>query len=138
MGGQIAMEFARLHGARLRGIVLAATSPQAETKNGKHSRNATADRLLREGMGGYVEEMLPRMLAPRRRTALPAVVDHVVTMMRRPSYEPVLASLDIPALIVVGDEDAFTTRADADRMHTLMKGSQLLWMEGVGHMPNLE
>ena len=105
-------------------------------------------------MGGYVEEMLPRMLAPRTRTALPAVVDHVVTMMRRtdplgaaaalrgraerPSYEPVLASLDIPALIVVGDEDAFTTRADADRMHALMKGSQLLWMEGVGHMPNLE
>jgi pimeloyl-ACP methyl ester carboxylesterase len=38
MGGQIAMEFARLHGARLRGIVLAATFPQAETESGKRSR----------------------------------------------------------------------------------------------------
>jgi pimeloyl-ACP methyl ester carboxylesterase len=39
---------------------------------------------------------------------------------------------------VVRDEDAFTTRQDADRMHTLLKGSRLLWLPGVGHMPNLE
>ncbi|SRR5713101_1110943 len=31
-----------------------------------------------------------------------------------------------------------TTRADTDRMHALLAGSQLLWMEGIGHMPNLE
>jgi pimeloyl-ACP methyl ester carboxylesterase len=56
----------------------------------------------------------------------------------RPDYESPLASLDAPALVVVGDEDAFTTRTDAERMHTLLKRSELVWMEGVGHMPNLE
>jgi pimeloyl-ACP methyl ester carboxylesterase len=49
-----------------------------------------------------------------------------------------LATLEVPALIVVGDEDAFTTRADAERMHTLLRHSELVWMEGIGHMPNLE
>ncbi len=154
MGGQIAMEFARLYRERLRGIVLVATYPQAETEEGKHNRHETADRLLREGMGPYSEEVLTRMLAARSIAGLPRVAAHVLTMMQtthpqgaaaalrgraeRPPYEPVLATLDVPALVVVGDEDSFTTRADADRMHQLLKGSQLLWMKGVGHMPNLE
>ncbi len=154
MGGQIVMEFARLYRARLRGVVLAATSPQAETEDGKHNRNAMADRLLREGMGPYANETLTKMIAPRNIAALPAVADRVLTMMlttdpqgaaaalrgraERPSYEPVLQSLDVPALIVVGDEDAYTTRADADLMQRLVKRSELVWMEGAGHMPNLE
>jgi pimeloyl-ACP methyl ester carboxylesterase len=58
--------------------------------------------------------------------------------VERPSYEDVLAGLDVSALIVVGHEDTFTTRKDAERMHALLKRSELVWMAGVGHMPNLE
>ena len=154
MGGQIVMEFCRLYPERVRGILLAATSPKAETEEGKRNRAKMADRLLREGMETYAEEVLPKMVAPRNIAALPSVAGHVRSMMRaahpvgaaaalrgraeRPDYESTLASLDVPALVVVGDEDAFTTRADAERMHTLLKRSELVWMEGVGHMPNLE
>jgi len=56
----------------------------------------------------------------------------------RPDYADTLAGLDIPALVVVGDEDAFTTRADAEQMSRLLKWSELVWIKGVGHMPNLE
>lgn len=154
MGGQIVMEFARRHAHRVRGMVLAATFPQAETEEGRRNRNAMADRLLREGMSGYADEVLPRMLAARSIATLPAVAAHVTAMMRatdprgaaaalrgraeRPSYDGTLASLAVPALVVVGSEDAFTTRGDAERMHGLLRGSELLWLEGVGHMPNLE
>ena len=154
LGGQIVMEFCRLYPERVRAIILAATFPQAETSEGKQNRNSTADRLLREGMGPYAEEVLPKMMAPHSIAALPAVAEHVLTMMRsarptgaaaalrgraeRTCYEETLSNLDVPALIVVGDEDAFTTRADADRMHALLKRSDLVWLEGTGHMPNLE
>ena len=154
MGGQIVMEFCRLYSERVRGILLAATSPKAETEEGKWNRAQMADRLVREGMEPYAGEVLPKMVAPRNIVALPAVAEHVRSMMRaahpagaaaalrgraeRPDYESTLAGLDVPALIVVGDEDAFTTRADAERMHTLLRRSELVWMEGVGHMPNLE
>jgi pimeloyl-ACP methyl ester carboxylesterase len=154
MGGQIVMEFCRLYPERVRGVLLAATSPKAETEEGKRNRVLMADRLLREGMKPYAEEVLPKMVAPRNLAALPAVSEHVLSMMRaahpagaaaalrgraeRPDYESTLATLDVPALVVVGDEDAFTTRADAERMHTLLRRSELAWMEGVGHMPNLE
>lgn len=39
---------------------------------------------------------------------------------------------------MVASEDAFTTREQADAMHRLVKDSELVWLEGVGHMPNLE
>ncbi|MDB4908201.1 MAG: hydrolase [Gemmatimonadetes bacterium] len=154
MGGQVVMEFARLYPSRVRGLVLAATFPQAETEDGRRNRNAAADRLLREGMDPYAEEVLPRMLASRSIETLPTVAHHVMRMMRatdpegaaaalrgraeRPSYDATLAALRVPALVVVGSEDAFTTRHDAERMRDLITGSELLWMEGSGHMPNLE
>jgi 3-oxoadipate enol-lactonase len=154
MGGQIVMEFARLFPERLRGIVLAATSPQPETEAGKQRRREMAARLRAEGMDGYAVEVLPKMLAPRSIRAAPETAARVMAMMRstnpdgaaaallgraeRPPYEPVLERLLVPALIVVGDEDAFTTRADADLMHQLLTDSELVWMEGVGHLPNLE
>jgi pimeloyl-ACP methyl ester carboxylesterase len=154
MGGQIVMELARLYPQRLRGIVLAATTPKADTEEGKRNRAAMAERLLAEGMGPYAEETLPKMLSRGSIAARPDVADHVLTMMRsahplgaaaamrgrseRPSYDDTLATLDVPALVVVGSEDAFTTRADAESMHALLEGSELVWMDGVGHMPNLE
>ncbi|HKU98847.1 MAG TPA: alpha/beta hydrolase [Vineibacter sp.] len=154
MGGQIVMEFCRLYPERVVGVLLAATFPRAETEAGKQTRYATADRLMGEGMASYAAELLPKMVAARTIETQPTVADHVMRMMRhappagaaaalrgraeRPPYESTLAALAVPALIVVGDEDAFTTRADADQMHALVRGSELLWMEGIGHMPNLE
>jgi pimeloyl-ACP methyl ester carboxylesterase len=154
MGGQIAMHFCLRYPERVRGLLLAATFPQAETEEGKRGRQAMAERLLREGMDSYSTEVLPRMLGPRSITALPAVAAHVLTMMRttdpagaaaalrgraaRPAYEATLAALEVPALVVVGSDDAFTTRDDAERMRTLLRHSELLWLDGVGHMPNLE
>jgi pimeloyl-ACP methyl ester carboxylesterase len=55
----------------------------------------------------------------------------------RPDYRPVLDQLAVPGLIVVGCADAFTTRADADDMAARLK-ARLVWMDGIGHMPNLE
>jgi pimeloyl-ACP methyl ester carboxylesterase len=154
MGGQIVMEFARRYPQRVRGLLLAATFPQSETDEGKRNRNAMADRLLREGMRAYADEVLPKMLAPRSIETLPRVADHVTAMMRatnpegaaaavrgraeRPSYESTLADVTAPALVVVGSDDAFTTRQDAERMRDLLVASELVWLEGVGHMPNLE
>jgi pimeloyl-ACP methyl ester carboxylesterase len=154
MGGQIVMEFCRLYPERVRGILLAATCCRAETEEGRRHRAIMADRLSKEGMQPYADEVLPKMVTPANLIALPAVADHVRAMMRgtnpvgaaaalrgraeRPDYAETLARLDVPALVVVGDEDAFTTRADVEQMSGLLKQSELVWIKGVGHMPNLE
>ena len=154
MGGQIVMEFCRRFPTRVRGVLLAATFPRAETEESKHHRYRVADRLEAEGMDLHAHELLPKMLAAQTIQNRADIARFVLSMMRqtppagaaaalrgraeRPGYESTLAALRKPALIIVGDNDAFTTRSDADEMHRLLAGSKLVWMEGVGHMPNLE
>jgi pimeloyl-ACP methyl ester carboxylesterase len=154
MGGQIVMEFHRLFPRRVRGLVLADTSPQAETEAGRRLRAETADRLLREGMAPYADEVLPKMVTPDNIRALPAVARHVLGMMRgtspegaaaalrgraeRPDYVEMLAGVSVPTLVVVGRDDEFTPVGDARLMHERVPGAALVIVEGAGHMPNLE
>src|SRR5262245_35384330 len=77
MGGQIVLECHRLFTDRLLGLVLADTFAQAETPDGRAHRNAMADRLLSEGMSGYADEVLWKMVAPHNTDA----AEHVSTMM---------------------------------------------------------
>jgi pimeloyl-ACP methyl ester carboxylesterase len=154
MGGQIAMDVCRQAPERVRGLLLAATFPSGESEEGKLRRFAMADRLMREGMAGYAVEVLPKMVGAACLRERPEVGEAVLAMMRgtdaraaaaalraralRVPYEPVLERFTGPATVVVGDEDAFTTRSDADQMSTLLRDCELCWMSGVGHMPNLE
>lgn len=154
MGGQIVMEFSRLFPQRMRGLMLADTFAEAETAAGKTARREAADRLLREGMSPYAEEVLPKMVAPANIEAMPAVAEHVLRMMRgtdpagaaaalrgraeRPDYLELLSTLEVPALVVVGTEDSFTPVRDAETMHARLHDSTLVVIEGAGHMPNLE
>ncbi|MEE1795463.1 alpha/beta hydrolase [Streptomyces sp. BE308] len=154
MGGQIAMEFHRLHGARVAALVLADTSPVAETEDGRVLRNRMADRLLAEGMDGYAAEVIGRMVAPYNVTGLPDVAAQVLGMMRatapegaaaalrgraeRPDHRESLAGARVPVLIVVGADDTYTPVPDAEAMHRLVPHSELVVVGGAGHMPNLE
>ncbi|WP_431046846.1 alpha/beta fold hydrolase [Streptomyces sp. P1-3] len=154
MGGQIVMEFQRLYPDRVRGLLLADTSAEPETEEGRAWRHAMADRLLREGMGPYADEVLGKMVAPYNIEALPDVATHVRLMMggtrpegaaaalrgraARPDYRPVLAQVAVPALVVVGRDDEFTPLRDAETMRRLIRGAELAVIEGAAHMPNLE
>jgi pimeloyl-ACP methyl ester carboxylesterase len=154
MGGQIAMDLCRQAPERVRGLLLAATFPQSESAEGKLRRFAMADRLLREGMAGYAAEVLPKMVGATCLHERPEIGQAVLRMMEftdpqaaaaalrarasRPPYEDVLARFARPSTVIVGDEDAFTTREDAQKMASLLADCELLWMPKVGHMPNLE
>ncbi|EST33135.1 alpha/beta fold hydrolase [Streptomyces niveus] len=154
MGGQIVLEFYRLFPERVRALVLADTFAAAETEAGRAARNATADRLLREGMGPYADEVLTKMVTPRNAEVLPAVAGHVRDMMRgappegaaaalrgraeRPDYVGMLGRVAVPALVVVGSEDTYTPVADARVMSEGIPDATLAVIEGAGHLPNLE
>ncbi|MFI1937489.1 alpha/beta fold hydrolase [Streptomyces purpureus] len=150
MGGQIAMECYRAFPDRIRGLILADTSPAAETPDGKAARVATADRLLAEGMRGYADEVLDRMVAPYNTHAAP----HVHRMMlatspegaaaalrgraERPDYRDLLTRVTVPALVVVGRDDTYTAVAEAEAMHAALPDSTLVVVDGAAHLPNLE
>ncbi|MFG2634150.1 alpha/beta fold hydrolase [Streptomyces sp. NPDC048362] len=151
MGGQIAMECYGRFGDRVRALVLADTFPAAETSEGGRARAAMAARLLTEGMAGYADEVLERMVAPY---AHPEVKAHVHRMMtatspegaaaalrgraERPDYRDLLTRVRVPTLVVVGADDTYTPVSDAEAMHAALPDSRLRVIEGAAHLPNLE
>ncbi|MDX2932384.1 alpha/beta fold hydrolase [Streptomyces ipomoeae] len=151
MGGQIAMECYRLFPERIRGLILADTFPAAETEDGKRTRNAMADRLLREGMTGYADEVLYKMVAPYADAEVAAHVHRMMTATdpqgaaaalrgraERPDYRELLTRVTVPALVVVGADDEYTPVADAEAMHAALPDSTLQVIPDAAHLPNLE
>ena len=154
MGGQIAMEFYRRYPSRVAGLFLADTSPVGETPEGHRYRNELADRLLAEGMSGYADEVLDQMITPAHVTTQPEVAAHVRRMMlataprgaaaalrgraERPDYQKTLSGVRVPTLIVVGAQDAYTPVRDAQLIHELIPGSELIVVDEAGHLPGLE
>ena len=154
MGGQITMEFYRRHPRRARALVLSDTSAPAETDEGRRFRNHLADRLLAEGMDGYADEVIDKMLASYNVAALPDVAAHVLGMMRatdprgaaaalrgraeRPDYRDTLAAVGVPTLIVVGADDVYTPVAEAEAISRLVPRATLNIIDGAGHLPGAE
>ncbi len=151
MGGQIVMEYCDRFPERVRGVVLADTFPAPETPEGRLARNAMADRLLAEGMRGYADEVLDKMVAPYADASVRAHVHRMMTATdprgaaaalrgraQRPDYRPLLTELAVPALVVVGADDEFTPVSDAEAMHAALPDSTLHVIERAAHMPNLE
>lgn len=121
MGGQIVMDCYRQFPERVRGLVLADTFPAPETPEGVKVRHAMADRLLREGLRGYADEVLEKMVAPYADAEVKAHVHRMMTATSpqgaaaalraraaRPDYRDLLTRVTVPALVVVGTDDAYT------------------------------
>ncbi|HZB43975.1 MAG TPA: alpha/beta fold hydrolase [Pyrinomonadaceae bacterium] len=154
MGGYVALAFYRLFPERVRALVLADTRPQADDDKARQTREETAQRALREGMGVIVESMLPKMLAPATLEGEPHVVSRMREMMLGTEPEGAAAALrgmavrrdqtdlleriKVPTLIVVGAEDAITPPKDSGTMHALISGSLMNVIAGAGHVSNVE
>jgi pimeloyl-ACP methyl ester carboxylesterase len=59
-------------------------------------------------------------------------------MMDRADSTPLLANVEVPALVVHGAEDALIPPAEAEDMHRRIKHSRLELIPSSGHLPNLE
>lgn len=159
MGGQIAFAThqllrSRSDQSRLRGMLIAASSPHPEDAAGAGARHAMADRLLAEGMERFADEVLPRMLAPASIRSLPAATRHVRHMMAtaphrgaaaalrgraaRPDYVPELTEIKAPTLVIVGDHDTFTPVDVAREMAGALPNGDIAILSGAAHLPNLE
>jgi 3-oxoadipate enol-lactonase len=107
-----------------------------------------------EGISGLVDSMLPKLLAPANAKADPelvaalrelmeeASVDGVAAALQamrdRPDSTPMLGQIDVPVLVVHGNQDELIGVSAAEAMHAAISGSRLVLLEGAGHMPNLE
>lgn len=154
MGGYIAFAFWRRHRSRVRALVLAGTRAGADSDETLARRRQLIDLTRKEGavavanlqiaslVGKTARERQPDTYDAVHRMMAVAPVEGVVgaleAMMVRPDSTATLATIDVPTMIIVGDEDVPTPPKEARAMHERIPGSRLEVIAQAGHLVNLE
>jgi len=66
------------------------------------------------------------------------IVGALEAMISRPDSTPMLSTIDVPTLIVVGGEDVVTPPRDARALHAAIPGSRIEVLQQAGHLSNVE
>jgi pimeloyl-ACP methyl ester carboxylesterase len=151
MGGYLALEVWRQAPGLVRGLALCDTKAGADTAEGAAGREAFAVNALAHGLHWVADAMVPKLLRPSPDPAVVKQVRHLIGagtpagvaaaqrgMALRPDSTPTLATIKVPTLVVVGDEDGLTPPAEAERLAAGIKGAALVRLQGAGHLPCLE
>ena len=154
MGGYILFSLWRRYSARVRGLVLCDTRAGADTEKARKGRRDLAKKVKAEGSAALTEVMLPQLLSEQSRQARPELVERVRGMIEgtpatttaaallglaaRENSTPVVDTIDVPTLVVVGEHDEITPPAESTRIHKHVKGSRLVIIPGAGHLANME
>lgn len=151
MGGIIALDFFRRYRARLRGLILVDCRANIESPAGKEVREQTAQRALAGNVDAIADELSARLGAP----TWPAkdkkhwrdimagcnpvgVAAGARALAERPDSLPLLPEIDVPTLIVFGEQDVITPPDIAAHFHREIRGSQLVMVPGAGHFTPVE
>lgn len=154
MGGYLAFALLRQRPSLARGLVLCDTRAEADPPQAREGRLKMLTLLEQQGVAAVAEEMMPRLLGETTRRTRPEVVERVrqlalsnraagvagviTAMMSRADSTGMLAAIDCPTLIAVGEEDVITPLETSRAMHAAIPGSRLVVFERTGHLPNLE
>ncbi len=154
MGGYVAFAFWRRHPELVRAFVLMDTRASADTEPARAHRLALAEQVERaRSPSPVVEDMMPRLFAPsvRRDTALAQRVEAMMAgtsprgvadgqrgMAARPDSLGLLETIDVPTLVLVGEQDALTPPAESERIAAGIPGASLKQVPLAGHMSNME
>lgn len=154
LGGYVAFALWRNHRRRVMGLVLANTRASADSEDTRARRRALIAVAHEGGSRAVADAQINMMVGASTRAKHPALVDGIHHMLERapvagivgaleamaarPDAVPLLATIDVPTLIIAGDEDAVIPVAEARAMHEAVPGSTFELLAGSGHLSNLE
>jgi 3-oxoadipate enol-lactonase len=154
MGGYLAFEFLRKYQSRLRTLILAATHPALDSEAGRQARLEMAEWVRETGGEGLGDKMIPRLIGRTTQATRPAVVSQVRFLISSNSPEgvahasramagrrdsiPLLSTIQVPTLIISGDEDVVVPGMPPDILQQHISGSTRELIPLSGHLVNLE
>jgi pimeloyl-ACP methyl ester carboxylesterase len=149
IGGYILFQFWQRFRERVAALVLCNTKAQADTQEARAGRLKTANEVLERGTEPFFESMVPRVLGRTIRETRPDLVDGALRMMRKMSPEdvaqvqrgmaerqdsvPMLKAINVPTLLITGDEDILTGPPEAELMRQHIPGSTMKVIPRAGH-----
>jgi len=149
IGGYILFEFWRRFRARVTALSICDSRPQADTPEARANRLKAAATVLEQGTEPFLEAMIPKLMGRTTVETRPDLVAGARAMMRKMSAEDIslvqrgmaerpdsvadLKTVNVPTLIVIGEEDVLSTVADGELMRQNIAGSQLKVIPKAGH-----
>jgi pimeloyl-ACP methyl ester carboxylesterase len=155
MGGYVAMAFLRKHPGRVSALLLADTKAGADPDAAKDNRRRMADTLVADDSTQVlVDEVLPALVGETTRRDQPLVQGRVRALLEaappaaaawaqramaaRPDSLDTLRKVDVPAVVILGDEDGLASRDDAEAMVEALPQGRLVLIPGAGHLSAVE
>jgi pimeloyl-ACP methyl ester carboxylesterase len=154
IGGYIFFEFWRRYRERVAQVILVDTKPSGDSEEVRKTRLASADDVLKRGTEPFIDAQLPRLIGESTHRNRPDKVTEAKRMMMqaspagivavlqgmsaRPDSNTTLASIDVPALVICGDEDTVTPPVEMEAMHRAIRGSVFRRVPKAGHYSPFE
>lgn len=149
IGGRVIFEFWRRFRERVSALILCNTEARADSPEARANRLRNSDDVLQRGTEPFFASMLPKLIGETTRRSRPDLLEGALRMMRRMSPEDVagvqrgmaerpdsvatLKTINVPTLIITGDEDMLTGLPDAELMKQNIAGSELKIVAKAGH-----
>lgn len=154
MGGYIALHFAQKYPERLTALVLCDTQAGPDSNEAKDKRFATEQKIYSAGLPAFAEEFSKSVLSETTLKNKPQIQRRVVemitqnkqssvamvlaTLAARRDSTPFLGAIDVPTLVVVGEQDKVTPPELANVLAEKIPGAKLATIPGAAHLSNLE
>lgn len=138
----------------VRGLVLADTRAAADSEAAWAGRQRTIRAVSREGVTAVSRDLTPKALGETTQRERPALAEMVEGLMlaqpawavsaalrvlaSRPDSTPMLERIQVPTLVVVGDEDVMTPPDEAHAMAQAIPGARFELIAKAGHLSSLE
>ena len=154
MGGYIAWSFVRRHATRLRALVLCDTRAVPDSPEAVANRLKLAEDVVRLGPELVANAMLPRLFAPNTTALSPETTNELRRvilatnpqgiaaasrgMAERGDARPLLATIDCPTLVIVGEHDVISPPAEMRDIAAAIPSAMFRQIPRAGHMAPLE
>jgi pimeloyl-ACP methyl ester carboxylesterase len=154
MGGYITFAFWRRHRERVLGLALCDTRSRADSEGTLEKRRAMIQAARTEGSAAVAELMIDSLLGRTTRERCPeverdvrammvsapveGVTGAIEAMMHRPDSTPALATIDVPTVVITGENDAIAPVSEARAMSEAIRDSVFEVIPDAGHLSNLE
>jgi 3-oxoadipate enol-lactonase len=149
IGGYLLFEFWRKHHGRVAALGLCNTKASADNPEARAARLQAANDVLERGIEPFLQSMVPRLFGRTTRETRPDLIEGALRMMRqmspeniaqvqrgmaeRPDSTDTLKTINVPTLLVTGDEDIMTGINEAEFMRQHIANSQLRVIPKAGH-----
>jgi 3-oxoadipate enol-lactonase len=154
MGGYIAWQFFQKYRAQLKALILCDTRATADSPEAAAGRRKLAESVLSDGVQSAIDVMLPRLFSPKTTERFPQLIAEAKAMIlrnkpqgvaagllglaERPDCTALLGSIDVPTLVICGQDDQITSANEMRGMAEAIPGSTYVEIPSAGHMSPIE